>query len=42
MNQVAREGKVDQLRSLVQLENLENIRTWVNRYNDDGGGGDNE
>ena len=29
--QVAREGKVDQLQSLVELENLENIRTWVNR-----------
>ena len=30
--QVAREGKVDQLQSLVELENLENIRTWVNRW----------
>ena len=29
--QVAREGKVDELLSLVQLESLENIRTWVNR-----------
>ena len=29
--QVAREGKVDQLQSLVELENLENIRAWVNR-----------
>ena len=30
--QVAREGKVDELLSLVQLESLENIRTWVNRW----------
>ena len=31
LHQVAREGKVDELLSLVQLESLENIRTWVNR-----------
>ena len=30
-HQVAREGKVDELLSLVQLESLENIRAWVNR-----------
>ena len=30
--QVAREGKVDQLQSLVELENLENIRIWINRW----------
>jgi len=32
--QVAREGKVDELLSLVQLESLENIRTWVNRLDE--------